>query len=200
MVKRVDDGVAHGGAAPGIDSFQRFFELGNAVRKVLVEVEVEIVVKIDDESFVLRIAGLDESNSSFVDTRTLVAHAAAIVNHQPHTDGHVFAPENGEFLFDFIFENAKIFRLQAVGETLAVVEDARVQNDQVHVDGQLRTLFAGVGILTGGLRRGYGNLCKRARTENGRSANEERKMAQGEKQTAEELSGWARNIQFSSRR
>src|SRR5207245_2696327 len=192
MVKRAKDGIAHGGAAPGINAFKGFFELGNAAGEILIEVEIEIVVDVDDESFILGIAGLDYTDGSFVDARALVAHAAAIVDHQPHAYGHVLAFEDGQFLFGFIFKDAKIFRLEPIGEALTIINNGRMQDDQVDVHLDAGTLFAGVGILTGGRRRGYGNLCTRAGGEYSRSANQERKMAQRKNQTQEELSGWGR--------
>jgi len=80
-------------------------------------------------------------------------------------------------LFHFVFEDAKIFRLQAIGEALAVVDDRRVQNDQVDVEGNFRALPAGVGILAGRRRRRLrrrGKLGKRGGTENCRSAEQEK--------------------------
>jgi len=38
---------------PGINAFKGFFELGNAAGEILIEVEIEIVVEVDDESFIL---------------------------------------------------------------------------------------------------------------------------------------------------
>jgi hypothetical protein len=71
-----------------------------------------------------------------------------------------------------------------------------VQDDQVHVEDNFRALLAGVRILAWGRRRGNGNLCKRAGTENSRSAEQEKEPAQRGKDTPEELSGWERNIRF----
>jgi len=78
-----------------------------------------------------------------------VAHAAAVIDDQSHADGDVFALEDGKFLLDFVLVDAKVLRLEAVSEALAVVDDGRVQNDQVDVDDQLRALLASVGILAG---------------------------------------------------
>ena len=52
MVERANDGVVKRGTAAGIDAFQSFLELGNAVAEVLVEVEIKVIVEVDDESFV----------------------------------------------------------------------------------------------------------------------------------------------------
>src|SRR5439155_7850148 len=139
---------------------------------------------------------LHESDGGFVDAGTLVAHAAAVVDDQPHADGHVFTLEDGEFLFDFVFEYAKIFRLEAVGEALAVIDDGRVQHDQVNVHLDAGTLFAGVGILAGRRRYGVGdgNLGEGDGSEDSGSADQERRIAQGRKEKPEEFSGWERNI------
>src|SRR5712692_1304920 len=202
MVKRADDRVAQSGAAAGIDAFEGFFQLGNAAGEILVEIEIEVVVEVDDESFVLGVAGLHESDGRFVDAGTLVAHAAAIIDHQPHADGNVLALEDGKFLFDFVFEDAKIFRLEAVGEALTVIDDRRVQHQQVNVNLDAGALLTGVGILAGRRRRriGDGNLSEGRRSEQNGSADQETQIAQGWKETPEELSGWGRSSRSWNRR
>src|SRR5207249_7226010 len=115
-------------------------------------------------------------------------------------DGHIFALENRKLLFNFVLEDAEIFRLQPVGEALPVVDDCRVQNDQIHVEDNFRTLLADVGILAGRRRRGYGNLSKRAGTEDSRSAEQKKEPAQRRKETPEVISGWGRNIRFLNTR
>jgi len=47
------------------------FSSGMLLVKSLVKIEVEVVVEIDDESFVLGIAGLHESDGGFVHAGTL---------------------------------------------------------------------------------------------------------------------------------
>ena len=113
------------------------------------------------------IAGLHERDSGFVDARTLVAHAAAVVDDQAHADWQIFAAEDGQLLFDFVFEDAEIFRFQAIGEALAVIENGGVQDDKVDVDLDARALFASVGVLSGRRRSGCGNrnLGERGRRE-----------------------------------
>ncbi len=202
MIEGADDGVKESGATAGIDALERFFQLRDTAGEILVEIKIEVIVEVDDEGFVLRIAGLHESDSGFVDTGTLVAHAAAIVDHQPHADGNVLALEDGKFLFDFVFEDAKIFRLEAVGEALTIVDDRRVQDHQVNFNLDAGTLFTGVGILAGRRRRGIrdGNLSEGRRSEHRGNAEQEREIAQGRKETPEELSGWGRNIRSWNRR
>jgi hypothetical protein len=154
VIERADDGVIQRSAAASVNAFERFLEFGDTAGEILVEVEVVVVVEIDDERFVVRIGGLNESESGFVDARTLVAHGAAIVDHQAHADGNVFAFENGKFLFGFVFEDAEVFFLQAVNEFASVVENGGVENDEVDVDFYGAALL--LGALTGRRRSGLG--------------------------------------------
>src|SRR5215472_17870845 len=121
MIERADDGVVESRAAPRVDALESLFEFRDAARKIFVEVKVEIVVEIDDESFVLRITVLDEGESGFVDAGPLVAHAAAVVDNEPHADGNVFALEDRELLLDLVFVDAKIVLRETFDEFAAVV-------------------------------------------------------------------------------
>src|SRR5271154_256671 len=141
MVERADDSVVQRGPAAGIDAFQSFFQFRDAVAEILVEIQVEIIVEVHDESFVAGIAALHQGNGRFIHAGTFFAHAAAIVDHQAHADGNIFAFENGELLFDLIFKDAKIFLLEAFGETSAIVEYRSVQDHQVDADGNGATLI-----------------------------------------------------------
>ena len=93
MIDRADNRVIQRRAASRIDAFQRFFQFRNVVAEILIEVQIKIVVEVDDESFVLRVAGLHQRERRFVHPRPLVAHAPAIVDHQPHADGNILALE-----------------------------------------------------------------------------------------------------------
>jgi len=177
VIERADDSVVESGAAARVDALKGFLQFRNVVGEVLVEVEVEVIVEIDDESFVLGIAVLDESEGSLVDAGTLVAHAAAIVDDQAHTDGNIFALEDGELLLDLIFVDAEILLGEAVNEFAAVVENAGVKNDEVDVELDFATgLGGGNGLVR---RRGRSilnrNLSRRTlpeedeREENGES-------------------------------
>ena len=121
VIERADDGVIESGAATSVNAFESFLEFGDAAGEILVEVEVVVVVEVDDEGFVVRVGGLNESERGFVDAGTLVAHGAAVVNDQAHADGNVFAFENGKFLFGFVFEDAEILFFEAVNEFASVV-------------------------------------------------------------------------------
>src|SRR5208337_479657 len=153
MVKRADDGVVERRAAASVNALQRFLELGNAVGKVLVEIEVKIVVEIDDKGFVLGIAGLHQGERGFVHAGAFVAHAAAIVNDQAHADGNIFALEEGELLLDFVFVNAKIVLREAFHELAAVVEDGGMEHHQADIQLDVAARLPLAGILVGGWRR-----------------------------------------------
>ncbi len=169
---------------------------------MLVEVEIEVIIEIDDEGFVLGIAGLHESDSRFVNAWTLVAHAPAVIDDQSHADRNIFALEYRELLLDLVFENAKIFRLEAISKALAVIDDGRVQHDQVHVNLDTGTLSCGVRILARGRRRrrGYRNLSEDRASEHSGSAYQEKQTAQARNETPEDLSDWGRSIRSWNRR
>src|SRR5271156_6518553 len=135
MVERADDGVIQRGAAAGIDALEGFLQFRDAVGEILIEIEVEIVVEIHDESFVARVAALHQSDGRFIHARAFFAHAAAIVDHQPHADGNVFAFENGKLLFNLIFKDTKIFLFETFGETTAIIQHRGVQDHQVDANG-----------------------------------------------------------------
>lgn len=133
VIDRTDDGVVERGAAAGVDAFEGFLEFGNAAGEILVEIEIVVVIEIDDERLVLLVGSLHQSESGFVDARTLVAHGTAVIDNQAHANGNVFAFEDRKFLFGFIFEDAEIFFLEAVDEFAAIVENSGVEDDQVNV-------------------------------------------------------------------
>src|SRR6516162_8383295 len=133
MIERADDGVVESGAAARVDALESLFEFRDAARKVFVEVKVKIVVEIDYEGFVLRIAVLDEGESGFVNAGTLVAHTAAVVDHESHADGNILALEDGEFLLDFVFVDAEIVLGETLDEFAAVVQNRGVENHEVDI-------------------------------------------------------------------
>src|SRR5882724_893620 len=133
VVHGADERVIKRRAAARIDAFEGFLQFRNAAREILVEVEIVVVVKIDDERFVLWIASLDERKRCLVHTRALVAHAAAVVNDEAHADGNVLAFEDRKSLLGLIFEHAEVFLLQAVYKSSAVVDHRRVQHDEIDV-------------------------------------------------------------------
>jgi len=52
-----------------------------------IEIEIEIVIKINDECFVLRIAGLHQRQRCLVHPWSAYPHAAAVSDNQSHADG-----------------------------------------------------------------------------------------------------------------
>ena len=154
MIKRADDGVIERSAAARVNAFEGFLEFGDTAGEILVEIEVVVVVEIDDEGFVVRIGSLDESQGGFIDAGTLVAHGAAIVDHQAHADRNIFALEERKFLFGFVFEDAKIVFLEAINEFAAIIEDGGMKDDQANVNLDSAALL--VDVLIGRRRPGVG--------------------------------------------
>jgi hypothetical protein len=154
MIERADNGVIERGAAAGVNTFEGFLEFGDTAGEILIEIEIVVVVEIDDEGFVVRIGSLDESQGGFIDAGTLVAHGAAIVDHQAHADRNIFALEEREFLFGFVFEDAKIVFLEAINEFAAIIEDGGVKDDEANVNLDGAALL--VDVLIGRRRPGVG--------------------------------------------
>ena len=154
MIERADDGVIERSAAARVNAFEGFLEFGDAAGEILVEIEVIVVIEIDDEGFVVRIGSLNESQGGFIDAGTLVAHGAAIVDHQAHADRNIFALEERKLLFGFVFEDAKIVFLEAINEFAAIIEDGGMKNDQANVNLDGAALL--VDVLIGRGRPGVG--------------------------------------------
>src|SRR5271167_294211 len=201
MIERADNGVKERCAAARIDALERFFQLWNAIGEVLIEVEIKIVVEVDHEGFVLLVAGLNEREGRLVHARPLVAHAAAIVNHQAHADGNILALKGSEFLFHFIFEYPEAISGQTVGKLAAIVKHAGVKHHQADVDLDRRALFSCIGVLPWrkGLRVWNRNLRKARRDEESHHAEKQQQTREGRNSQERKLSGWARNIPTSRR-
>ncbi len=119
VVERADEGVVKGGAASRIDAIERVLEFVDVAGEIANGIEVEVVVEIDDEGLVLRIAHFHKCERSGADLGDLVAHAAAIVDDQAQADGNVFLAEDRELLLDLVLEDAEVFLLQARNELAA---------------------------------------------------------------------------------
>ena len=65
----------------------------------------DFLLEIDDEYFVLRIGGPHQIKSCCRYLGSLIAHAAAIVDHNTERDRHVFTAEKLDLLFNAVFEH-----------------------------------------------------------------------------------------------
>jgi hypothetical protein len=149
----------------------------------------------------LRVTRFDEGEGRLVYARALVAHAAAIIDDQAHANRDVFAPEERELLLDLVFKNTEIVLLQTISEAAAIVNHARVQDDEINVDTNL-------GILTGarlprrrwgGARNGWNLRQRDSYAEKKTEGNQQRKEASASG-GRRELSGSERSNRSLSRR
>jgi len=152
VIEGADNRVVESGAAAGINTFEGFLKFGNTAGEIFVEIEVVVVIEVDDERFILRIGGLNESECSGVDARTFVAHGAAVVDDQAHADGDILAFEDGEFLLGFVFEDAEVFFFETFGEFATVVKNGGVEHDEIDVHANGAALAIGLLGRIGGLR------------------------------------------------
>jgi hypothetical protein len=140
---------------------------------------IEVVIEVDDERFILRIAGFHQRNGRLVHARALVAHAPAVVDHQAHADGNVFALEDRELLLDFVFQDAKILLLQAIGKAPAIIQHRGVQHHQVDVHANPRILPDRSRLA--GRRRRRAGRCRDLRQRSG--AEQQRRERKQSKET-----------------
>src|ERR1700676_410949 len=88
------------------------------------DLEPDVIIKIDDEHLVLRIARMGEGDNGggyFVELR---AHAAAVVDDEADGDGSVFLLEESEFLRAAVLEDAEILQVQSRDDNSMSVRDA----------------------------------------------------------------------------
>ena len=179
VIEGANHGVVEGGAAAGVDALEGVFHFGDVVGEIVNRVQIEVVVEIDDEGFVLRIAGLYQGQSGGVHLGTLVSHAAAIVDHQAHAHGHVFLAEHRNFLFDFVFQHAELVLLKSRDELAAIIDHGNVQDDEVDV------LADGVVGRRLGRRLGRGWLCRTLRAQRGSQRKSQRRSRQNQRERRE---------------
>jgi hypothetical protein len=100
VVETLGYGVVEGGSSASGNGSDFFLEILCAVGERLSpeDLEPDIIVEIDDEHFVLRIAGMSERKNGGGDSRELRTHAAAVVDDQAYGDGSVFLLEESELL------------------------------------------------------------------------------------------------------
>jgi len=145
VIERTDYGIVERRAATRVNAFECRFHFIQVVRKIVLGVEVVVVVEIDDETLIRRIRGLHERKRGGIHLRTLVPHAAAIVDNQSEADRHVFLFKDGKFLFDLIFKHAEVFLLQPRNKNATVIQHGRMKDHQVHLG--LNPVLALVGCL-----------------------------------------------------
>src|SRR5271167_1210031 len=100
MVEALGDGVIEGGSPASGNGRDFFLEIVCAVgeRFSAEDLEPDIIVEVDDEHFVLRIAGMSEGENGSGDLYEFGTHAAAVVDDQANGDGSVFLLEESELL------------------------------------------------------------------------------------------------------
>ena len=163
VLDRHFDGVAHGRSAAGIDPAQRGFELPEVVGKILIlrVVQVRGVVEVDDEDLVVAVGILNQRQRGGFDLFELVAHAAAVVDHQAEGDRNVFALKSADLLLDLVFVDRE-GGLRKRGHQMAGLIDHRgVADDDARVGAKdgiafLRRLGHQLAVSAAAIRRQSG--------------------------------------------
>src|SRR5271165_507986 len=114
VVETFGNRVVEGGSSASGNGIDFFLEVVRAVGERLSseDLEPDIIVEIDDEHFVLRIAGMSEGGDGSDDSGELGTHAAAVVDDQANSDGSVFLLEECDFLRAAFLEDTEILLSQ----------------------------------------------------------------------------------------
>ena len=126
--ERADDSVVKRRAAARVDPRKSVVQLLGVAGEIAFGVEIIFVIEVDDESLVLRIAGIHERKRRGIYLSALFAHAAAIVNDKAHGHGNIVTRENGNFCSTFVFENAKAALIEAGNKFTAAIRHSHVKN------------------------------------------------------------------------
>lgn len=115
VVEALGHRVIEGGSSASGNGVDFFLEIVRAVGERLSaeHLEPDIIVEIDDEHFVPRIAGMGESRDGSNDSGELGTHAATVIDDQANSDGSVFLLKESDFLRAAILENVEILQSQS---------------------------------------------------------------------------------------
>src|ERR1700690_377279 len=130
-------GVVEGGATASVDGEDRFGEFAGIVGEWLAAEKFHrnIIVKINDEHLVLRIAGLREGSNRRGNFGKLRGHAAAVVNNQTHSDGSIALLKKNEFLEAAVFIDTEVLLVEPENDIAVCVRNTDGQNNQIRFNG-----------------------------------------------------------------
>src|SRR5450755_1258010 len=131
MLSRGNHGIVEGGASACVNLFQRFLQLQQVVGEILVE--LILVVKIHNESFVLRTAGQHQAKRGLIHIVPLLSHGARVVDDYANRDRNIFVMERDDVLRLPVFKHAERAAVQVRNDVLVVVDHRGVQQDFVDV-------------------------------------------------------------------
>ena len=111
MIESLGDGVVEGGSSASGNGPQSRLKILCIMREGLSteDLKPNIVIEVDDEHFVLRIAGMREGGDGGGYFGELGAHATAVIDDEAHGDGSIFLLEQSELLRAAVFKNAERF-------------------------------------------------------------------------------------------
>src|SRR5271170_6453576 len=133
MVEALGNRVIEGGSSARGNGIDLFFEIVCTVGERLSaeNLKPDVIVEIDDEHFVLRIAGMSEGGNGSDHSCELGTHAAAVIDDQADGYGSIFLLEESELLWTAILEHAEILESQSRDDIPLCVRNAyRERNER----------------------------------------------------------------------
>ena len=124
---RGHDGIVERGSTSGFDLLQSLAQLIDVAGELLIE--VVLVVKVDHEDLILRIAGAYQIQCRAVHLVPLLAHGAGVVDDDPHGDRNIFMPERSDCLRLVVLKNAERALVESRDQMVLVIHDRSVHYD-----------------------------------------------------------------------
>ena len=152
------DGVVQSRLASGRRPRDCGFEFGGGSGEPhpVRQTQRHLLVEVDDEHLVFRVAGTHKSPGCGRNLREFLPHRRAVVDDQPRRDRNVFILEKADVLPYAILENFKVLLAQVMDEAAFPIADGRVQDHQgnVHRDSQrVFVVLPGRSLVAGGTRQ-----------------------------------------------
>src|SRR5215471_8108198 len=140
MIRRSDHSIVERSAASRVQTIQSFMHLVQVVGEI--QVQIWLIVEIDDENLIARIAGLDEIQYRCRYFLPLLPHGAGIVYDNANRDRNVFAPNIDNLLRFTFFVNLKIAPREVCNQPTPIVNHGNGQHDVLHPFDHLVAAFA----------------------------------------------------------
>ena len=124
MIGRGDHGIVHCGPTARINMFKAVTQLFEISSEVLIN--VRLVVEINDEDFVIRIAGFHQIQRRLIHRLAFVAHRSGVVDQDSQRDRHILLFKSGNLLRLPVFKNLKVVLVETRHRPIMLIDNCSV--------------------------------------------------------------------------